>query len=59
MPQGEVAAETIVAFVDSRVATMRHPGRIIEVLPASDIMISRAPWARPTTVLTHWAPGRA
>jgi nicotinamidase-related amidase len=39
MPQGEVAAETIVAFVNSRVATMRHPGRIIEVRPASHILI--------------------
>ena len=39
MPKGELAAETIVTFVNSRVATMRHPGRIIEVLPASDILI--------------------
>jgi nicotinamidase-related amidase len=38
-PKGELAAETILAFVNSRVATMRHPGRIIEVLPASDILI--------------------
>jgi nicotinamidase-related amidase len=39
MPKGELAAETILAFVNSRVTTMRHPGRIIEVLPAADILI--------------------
>lgn len=39
MPTGELAAETIRTFVNSRIATMRHPGRIIEVLPASDILI--------------------
>jgi nicotinamidase-related amidase len=38
-PQGELAAETIIAFVNTRVATMRHPGRVIEVLPSRDILI--------------------
>jgi nicotinamidase-related amidase len=36
---GEIAAETILAFVNSRFATMRHPGRIVEVLPAAEISI--------------------
>ena len=33
----EVSAEAIVAFVNSRLATLRHPGQTVEVLPAADI----------------------
>jgi nicotinamidase-related amidase len=37
LPEGELSAESIVAFVNSRFATLRYPGRTVEVLSAVDV----------------------
>jgi nicotinamidase-related amidase len=39
LPAGELGAEAVVAFVNSRVATMRHPGRTVEVRSAADVWL--------------------
>jgi nicotinamidase-related amidase len=39
LPGGELDAEAIVAFVNDRVATMRYPGRTVEVAPAAEVLI--------------------
>ena len=37
LPEGRLGAEAVVAFVNSRFATRRHPGRTVEVRPAAEI----------------------
>jgi nicotinamidase-related amidase len=39
LPGGRLDAEAIVAFVNRSFATMRHPGRTVEVLRAADVSI--------------------
>jgi nicotinamidase-related amidase len=39
LPDGELAGEAVVAFVNSRFATLRVPGRTVEVLGADQVLI--------------------
>ncbi|MGA2803133.1 MAG: cysteine hydrolase family protein [Acidimicrobiales bacterium] len=39
LPEGELGAEAVVAFVNSRLGTLRYPGRTVEVLPAAEVSI--------------------
>jgi nicotinamidase-related amidase len=39
LPGGELSAEMIIQFVNRRFATLRHPGRTVEVLPAADVAL--------------------
>jgi nicotinamidase-related amidase len=37
LPTGELSAEAIVVFVNSRIGTLTHPGRTVRVVPAADV----------------------
>jgi nicotinamidase-related amidase len=43
---GELSPHAIQAFINSRFATLRYPGRAIEVLPAAEVTFEPAPRAR-------------